>query len=83
MQTYSLDQAASMLVGDTMRDGRRWLVRQISAGRIPAVKTGRTYRMTQAQIERAVEVLSTAPTQAPAPVRLGPTAASLRRRRSA
>ena len=83
MQTFSLDHAADLIVGDTMRDGRRWLVRQISAGRIPAVKAGRTYRMTQAQIERAVELLSTAPTQAPAPVRLGPTAASLRRRRSA
>lgn len=80
--TYSLAEVAPELCGDEMKEPERWLRRQIKAGRIPARKIGRSYRMTAADITAALEVFRTRP----APVEdatvhpIGLTAASLRRR---
>ena len=83
MKTYSLVEAATIICGDSLRAPRRWLTRQIAAGRFAALKTGRSWRMTDAQVQRAIE-LCTVGTGAETPVdRLALAAASIRRRRSA
>jgi hypothetical protein len=85
VQTYSLDQAAAIICGETtLRDPRRWVATQIRAGKFSALRLAGRYRMTEAQVAEALEALTVnAKPAEPAVTRLGPTAASLRRRRSA
>lgn len=85
MKTYSLTEVATMLCGDSMTRPERWLTRQIVSGRFTARRVGRQWRMTQADIDAALEVMASQPaaTAAPAPTPdiVGrPSAASMRRR---
>ena len=85
MRTYDLWEAAAIICGETtLRDPRRWVATQIRAGRFSALRLAGRYRMTEAQVQEALEVLTVnaKPTEQTI-TRLGPTAASLRRRRSA
>lgn len=89
MRTYSTADVASDLAGDSMKEPERWLLRQISRGRVQAMKIGRHWRMTDEQVELAREVFSNLPKSVavesealPEVVPLGrPSAGSLRRRR--
>lgn len=90
MKTYSLDAAVLEICGPDsgMKDPRGWLLRQIRRGRFDAYKIGRHYRMTQEQIDGAINVVSThAPSRAePPPERpqgLSFTTTSARRLRNA
>lgn len=73
-----------------LKDPERFLARQIRAGRIRARKVGRSWLMTDADIEAAIEAFAnTTPTPEPvvaepvaAPIGM-PSSASLRRRRVA
>lgn len=79
-----------MELGRFLKDPERFLARQVRAGRIRARKVGRSWLMTEADIEAAIEAFAnTAP--APqlvvaetvlAPIGM-PSTASLRRRRVA
>lgn len=84
MKTYSLTEVATMLCGDSMARPERWLTRQIVTGRFTARKVGRQWRMTQADIDAALEVMANQPTTvatATTPDIVGrPSAASMRRR---
>lgn len=79
--TYSLAEAAEQICGDSMKNPALWVRRQIRAGRFRAIKVGRNVRMTDGQIEAAIEALEIgASSTQPTPLRLGVTAASMRRR---
>lgn len=70
-------------LGADMADPVRWLMRQIRAGRVRARKIGRSWRMTQADIDAALEAFgSPAPAQPAEDVqpRWGLSAGSMRRR---
>lgn len=85
MKTYSLADVADALCGDSMKLPELWLKRQIVAGRFTARRVGRTWRMTQADIDHALAVMSNTPGRAvpepkPADVALfQPSSASRRR----
>lgn len=75
--------AEAMHLAKVMRDPERYLVRQIKAGRIRGRKVGRTWMMTDADIDDALEAFAN-PAPAPRPIQTGmPSAGSLRRRRVA
>jgi hypothetical protein len=82
-RTYSLAEVAEQVCGDAVENPERWLKEQIWAKRIHAIKIGRKWRMTDSQIEQAIEVFTSGPTPrvSETPV-LGLTPASLRRRAS-
>jgi hypothetical protein len=58
VNTYSLAEVAAFLCGDSMKNPQRWVTEQILAGRFQAMKIGRTWRMTQVQLDEAVTLLS-------------------------
>jgi excisionase family DNA binding protein len=60
MNTFSLDAAVLKICGHDsgMKDPRGWVLRQIKRGRFQAYKIGRHYRMSQQQIDAAMEALS-------------------------
>jgi hypothetical protein len=83
-RTLSLDAAVAQICGTDsgMKDPRGWVLRQIRARRFQAYKIGRHYRMTQAQIDAALETLSNgrpAPTPEPQAPGLSLTTTSARR----
>lgn len=87
--TFSLEQVvADWDLTDEMSDPVGWLARQIRSGRVTARKMGRSWRMTQADIDAAMDVFASQPRKSN-PVekeqqpRGGLSAASLRRRRVA
>jgi len=82
VKTYSLDEAATIICGDSLRAPRRWLTRQIAAGRFAALRTGRSWRMTDAQVQRAIELCTVGAADTPVD-RLALAAESIRRRRTA
>ncbi|ANW63978.1 hypothetical protein BCA37_10560 [Mycobacterium sp. djl-10] len=54
--TFSLDEVAEDLrLGDQMRDPVRFLTAQIMSGRITGRKIGRSWRMTRADVDAALE----------------------------
>jgi uncharacterized protein YgbK (DUF1537 family) len=57
MRTYSLEEAAAEICGDSMKNPTLWLRRQIRANRFKAVKVGRHVRMTEKQIEEALAAM--------------------------
>jgi excisionase family DNA binding protein len=61
--THSLDAVAFQICGPDsgMKDPRGWVLRQIRAGRFQAYKIGRHYRMSQQQIDAALDALKTKP----------------------
>ena len=79
MNTYSLPDVAAFLCGDSMKNPQRWVTDQILAGRFEAMKVGRTWRMTQDQLDAAVASLS-APKPRRAAAGNGLSAGSARRR---
>lgn len=90
MRTHSVAACAEKICGPDsgMKDPAGWVVRQIKRGRFEAYKVGRHYRMSQEQIDAAIETLKTRPVAvAPEPERptgLSLTSTSARRlRRSA
>lgn len=84
MKTYSLAEVAAMLCGDSMARPERWLTRQIAVGRFTARRVGRHWRMTQADVDHALEVMANRAhpgAAAPATSAIGrPSSASMRRR---
>lgn len=86
MRTYSLTEVAAIVCGDSMARPERWLTRQIAVGRFTARRVGRHWRMTQADLDAALDIMANRrdnPAPAPQPVsEVGrPSAASMRRRR--
>ena len=83
MKTYAATDVARDLAGDSMKNPEVWILRQIRAGRIPAFKVGREWRMTDADVQAAIESLRN-PKPRVEPVRLTsvgrPSSLSLRRR---
>jgi hypothetical protein len=79
---YSLDEVATaMRLREQMKDPVRWLTKQIKTGRITARRVGRSWCMTQADVDAAVERWASAPKpRVVEPVRIGLSAASQRRR---
>lgn len=59
MKTYSLDEVVTEwgLAGE-MADPVRWLTEQIRSGRVTARKMGRSWRMTQADMDSALDVFA-------------------------
>jgi len=85
LKTFSVAEVAAALAGDSMRDPQRWLTRQITSGRFTARKVGRSWRMTQADVDHALAVMANADRPArtePAPAGQ-PSVGSMRRRRIA
>lgn len=74
MTNYS-DEEAAALIGCSVR----WLVEQLRAGRFPGYKPGRSWRMTQADVEAAIETLRPTKRELDAPLALGLTTTSRRR----
>ncbi|PJK19733.1 hypothetical protein CSX11_24185 [Mycobacterium goodii] len=85
-RTYSLQEVVTAwgLGGESNDRTIRWLADLIRAGRIPARKIGRSWRMTESDVVVALDAVKNKlkPAEAPpeAPVRRGPSARSLRRR---
>lgn len=84
-RTHSLEDAARQICGDSLKNPALWLRRRIREGKVQAVRVGHTVRLTDQQILDAIEALTIGGTKVPevpaeAPVRLGVTPASLRRR---
>lgn len=81
MTTYSLAEVARILCGDDLVDPELWVKRRIRAGQFRALKVGRTFRMTQQQLDDALASLEVgAVTPSPQVSTLTPRA--LRRRRT-
>lgn len=85
MNTLS-ESAAKMRIDQTMKDPERFLARQIKSGRIRGRKIGRSWMMTDADIEFAIEAFAnnlSAPVVAEEIPAGRPSTASMRRRRVA
>ena len=81
MKTYSTAEVAEYLVGDSLKEPERWLLRQIRSGRVTARKIGRGWRMTEEDVAQALASFVNGLPVAPQPVTVGrPSAASMRRR---
>lgn len=75
LTTYSLAEAAERICGAGMKDPELWVRRRITDRTFPALKVGRTYRMTAEHIRKAIEALEVKQAEpAPIPGRLPPTA---------
>lgn len=68
IKTHDLATVAQILCGDSMKNPERWVARQIAAGRFPARKVGRHWRMTDHDLATALDALAptTIPTTEPA-----------------
>ena len=89
MSTHSLDESAGIILGAD-EDGNPlpgktdWLVRRLRRGELPGYKAGRQWRMTDADIQAAIELLRPKSMLPEVPSASGLTATSRRRlRRSA
>lgn len=80
LTTYSLIEAAAMICGKDsgIKDPALWVRRKIAAGQFGAIKVGRTYRMTAANIRDARESLAVQPKIRPNLQGLTPTSARRR-----
>ncbi len=65
--TFSLSEIAARLCGDSMARPERWVLRRIHSGQFAALKVGRSYRMTSAQLKAALASLETAPLETEQP----------------
>lgn len=81
-RTYSLEEVGAE-IAPHIKDPKQFLRRKIKAGQIRARKVGRTWVMTEADIEAALEVFANTTTESEVAPAISLTAASLRRRRSA
>lgn len=66
-RTYSLQEVASRVCGNDLKLPELWVKRRIREGTFHALKVGRTYRMTQQQLDNALKTLETAPPAFSAP----------------
>lgn len=85
MQTLT-EVAQVMGLNKVMKEPERYLTRQIKNGKIRARKIGRTWMMTPADVDYALEQFANALTESPRPEPTPPgmpSAASMRRRRAA
>ena len=85
--TNSLREIVEALFGTELTEREqmnceRWVKEQIWARRIPAFKVRGKWRMTDAQLEKAIEVFTCGPSNVVEHPTLGLTPASLRRRAS-
>ena len=53
--TYSLEEAAALICGSEAK--AEWLAIRLRRGEIPGYKAGRCWRMTQADVDKAIETL--------------------------
>lgn len=67
IKTYSLEEVAAMALPPDMKDGRRWLTRRLNSGQIRGYKIGRTWRMTQSDVEELIAGQRNAVAPAPPP----------------
>ena len=67
IKTYSLTEVAQALCGDSMTRPERWLTRQIAVGRFTARRVGRHWRMTQEDLDHALNVMANRANPVPAP----------------
>lgn len=83
IMTFSLAEVARELrLYEHMKDPVRWLSSQIKSGRVPALKVGRSWRMTRAGIDAALEAwASPAPKAVTTPAAPIGTITSLSQRR--
>lgn len=51
IRTYSLEEVAAMVLPPEWSDGVRWLARRLNRSEIPGYRVGRTWRMTDANVE--------------------------------
>jgi hypothetical protein len=80
VRTYSLKEIATQICGDDLKGPERWVLRRIYAGKFRAIKVGRSYRMTEEQLDEALAALEIKPTTVTSPTPpSGPTPASRRR----
>jgi hypothetical protein len=80
MKTYSIDEVAALICGDSMKNPALWVRRKIRDGTFSGFKAGRSVRMTHKQLEDALAALEIGCREPPR--RHGITAASMRRRRT-
>lgn len=81
LKTYAAAEVARQLAGESLKNPEIWILRQIRAGRIPAFKVGREWRMTDADVQAAIDSLRSPKPRALAVVGK-PSARSMRRRRA-
>lgn len=55
--THSLEQAAAIIVGDSTPTSVTWVARRLCRGDFTGYKAGRKWRMTDADIDAAIESL--------------------------
>lgn len=72
IKTYSLTEVAQALCGDSMARPERWLTRQIAVGRFTARRVGRHWRMTQEDLDHALDVMANRANPTPQPVQQQP-----------
>lgn len=80
MTTYSLSQAAALICGSDSMAKVQWLAIRLRRGEILGYKAGRSWRMTQADVDAAIETLRPRVVNVPAvPHMTGLTRTSARR----
>lgn len=80
MSTYSLDEAAALICGDDRPSKTQWLARRLRRGDLPGYKAGRQWRMTQSDVDTAIEALRPQMVHVPSvPAMTGLTRTSARR----
>jgi hypothetical protein len=57
-QTLTLDEVADQYLPPGWIDGPRWLARRLNRGELKGVRMGRTWMMTQANVEFMLDKLS-------------------------
>lgn len=56
-QTYSLEEYARLLLGESEPAQIQWLVKRLRTGALPGYKAARKWRATQADIDTAIDIL--------------------------
>jgi hypothetical protein len=64
-QTYR--EIATQICGDDLKHPERWVLRRIYAGKFRAIKVGRSYRMTEEQLDEVLAALEIKPTTVTSP----------------
>jgi hypothetical protein len=57
MRTYSLQEAAEIICGADEPSKAKWLAKRLRTGQLAGYKCGRHWRMTEADITNAIELL--------------------------
>lgn len=80
MTTYSLEEAADLICGPDRSNRCRWLMIRLQRGEFSGYKACRKWRMTQADVDAAIESLRPKRLTVPAvPAMTGLTRTSARR----